>query len=93
MQQVLMHIPNKAMLLESQDYKAQPIILRLSSPDYITNAPGRSCTTLADCTTVHYASSCLKVLDSEGHKVWHVLLVCYLCGHCGHCGKDCVPLC
>ncbi|KAL0053740.1 hypothetical protein WJX82_010190 [Trebouxia sp. C0006] len=25
-----------------EDYKAQPIILRLSSPDYITNAPGRS---------------------------------------------------
>ena len=35
-----------AAVLHSQDNKAQPVILRLSSPDYITNIPGRSCTTL-----------------------------------------------
>jgi len=33
-------------VLQSQDNKAQPVILRLFSPDYITNIPGRSCTTL-----------------------------------------------
>ena len=38
-------------VLQSQDSKAQPVILRLSSPDYITNA-GRSCITLTDCTTL-----------------------------------------
>ncbi len=33
-------------VLQSQDNKAQPVILRLFSPDYITNIPGRSCTIL-----------------------------------------------
>ncbi|DBA85694.1 TPA: hypothetical protein ACH3X1_005265 [Trebouxia sp. C0004] len=28
-------------VLHSQDYQTQPVILRLSSPDYITNIPGR----------------------------------------------------
>ena len=53
-----------AAVLQSQDNKAEPVILRLSSPDYITNIPGRSCTTLTDCTTllkVVCASSCICV--------------------------------
>ncbi len=32
-------------VLQSQDSKAQPVIMRLSTPDYITNIPGRSGTT------------------------------------------------
>ena len=32
-------------VLQLQDSTAQPVMLRLFSPNYITNAPGRSCTT------------------------------------------------
>ena len=39
-------------VVHSQDNRAQPIILRLSSSDYITNIPDRSCPTLADCITL-----------------------------------------
>ena len=79
-------------VLQLQDNKAQPVIVMRSSPDYITNTPGRSRTTLSDCTTVHYASSCLKVFVTEGHQMRPVLLVCYVCGHC-FVARDRVPLC
>ena len=39
-------------LLQPRDSKARPVILRLFSPDYINNNPGRSCTTLTDCITL-----------------------------------------
>ncbi len=39
-------------LLQPRDSKARPVILRLFSPSYITNNPGRSCTTLTDCITL-----------------------------------------
>ncbi len=51
-------------VLQSQDSKAQPVIFRLFSPDYITNIPGRSCTTLTDCSTLLNAvsaSSCICI--------------------------------
>ncbi len=39
-------------LLQPRDSKAQPVVSRLFSPDYIINIPGRSCTTLTDCITL-----------------------------------------
>ncbi len=69
-------------IVHSQDNTAQPIILRLSTSDYITNVPGRSCTTLVDCTTLLKlvcVSSCICVsFVSTSHKKWHVILVCLL---------------
>ncbi len=53
-------------VLQSQDNKSQPVILRLSTPDYINNIPGRSCTTFSDCNTVLKvvcASSCVYVIS------------------------------
>jgi len=64
-------------VLQSQDNKAQPIILRLSNPDYITNIPGRSCITFSDCTTLECASSCICVFVNEGQQKWPVIPVCY----------------
>lgn len=61
------------------------------SPDYITNAPGDSCTTLTDSSTLDYARSCFCVFVNEGHQMWPVILVCYLLGHCFVPG-DHVPL-
>jgi len=43
---------------------------------YITNAPGGSCTTLTDCSTLDYARSCFCVFVNEGHQMWPVILVC-----------------
>ncbi len=65
-------------VLQSLDNKAQPVILRLSTPDYINNIPGRSCTIFTDCTTLDYASSCFCMFVNEGHQMWPVILVCYL---------------
>jgi len=65
-------------VLQSQDSKTQPITLRLSTPDYITNIPGRSCTTRTDCTTFADASACTCVFVHKGHQMWPVSLVCYL---------------
>ena len=67
-----------AAVLQSQDNKAQPVILRLSSPDYITNIPGRSCTTLTDCTTLDYASSCIRCLLMKATRCGRSFL-CAIC--------------
>ncbi len=49
-------------VLQSQDNKAQPVILRLSNLDYITNIPGRSCTTLYAPLSRLFVESCSQRL-------------------------------
>ncbi len=69
-----LHLPYKAAVaiqsyrvaavLQSRDNKAQPIILRVSTPDYIINIPGRSYTSLTNGTTllnVISAGSCICI--------------------------------
>ena len=71
-----------AAVLQSQDYKAQPVILRLSSPDYISNIPGRSCTTLTDCTRFSRGCLCqllhLHISVKKGFQKWPVIPVLFV---------------
>ncbi len=46
-------------VLQLQDNKAQPVMLRLSTPDYINNTPGRLCTTAPLLIMPALASVCL----------------------------------
>ena len=60
-------------VLQPQDNKSQPVMLRLFSPDYITNIPGRSCSTLTDWSSllnVVFASCCICISLSANYKLF-----------------------